>query len=106
MNLIPINIGTVAATLVVLEGIGKHAAVGTDAEVVRRIRRKDDTTRHGEAVQVAADVARGGSNPFVVKIITRSERNVPLVGGLDATRNVHTVAEREGVAHRLDVDWF
>lgn len=35
--LIPINIGAVTAALVILEGIGQHTAVGTDAEVIRRV---------------------------------------------------------------------
>ena len=102
--LIPINIGAVTAALVILEGIGQHTAVGTDAEVIRRIGSQDDTTRHGEAVEVATDVAGGGGNALVIEVVARSERDVPLVGGLDAARNIHTMAEGEGIAHRTDVD--
>lgn len=102
--LIPINIGAVTAALVILESVGQHAAVGTDAEVVAGVWRKDDTARHGEAVEVATDVAGGGGNALVIEVIARSERDVPLVGGLDAARNIHTMAEGKGIAHRTDVD--
>ena len=102
--LIPINIGAVTAALVILEGIGQHTAVGTDAEVIRRVGSQDDTTRHGEAVEVATDVAGGGGNALVIEVVARSERDVPLVGGFDAARNIHTMAEGEGIAHRTDVD--
>ena len=32
--LIPINIGTVAAALIILEGIGQHSRIGANSEVV------------------------------------------------------------------------
>ena len=73
VGLIPIDIAAIAATLVVLEGIGQHTTIGTDAEVVAGVGRKDNTTRHRETVQITANVACGSSYLLEVKIVTRSE---------------------------------
>lgn len=41
--LVPVDVATVAASLVILECIGQHTAIGTDAEVVAGVGGKDDS---------------------------------------------------------------
>ena len=102
--LIPAEVVGIAALLLPLEGVGKHAAVGLEGEIVGGVGIEHHRTAHIEAMEVARQRGGGHGEARAVEVVAGGERDVPTRGDADVAREVERVAQSVGIAHRLLVE--
>ena len=96
---IPTDVVGIAALLLPLEGVGQHAAVGLEGEIIRGIGIEHHRTAHIEAVEVAVERSRRHGELASVEVVTGGERDVPPGGNAHVAGEVERVAQSVGITH-------